>query len=294
MKEINTGNHTVRRLSNRSQSIASKVSNIADILLSLCLLRWAGSVQKLDIRTFGVIVILLPFPEMTRKIIYLLPITEYGALIWFPPCSLIKRNDEKWYKRLPGWMDSCYFSVFRSEEIRITSKRSLVVQRKANHPESSQILKDKLDVMLILAICHSKKIFTSNLSLSKTFLIQSPTWDIWRINKSISVTAYSEACGCTHALSTSHTDMLCGLQTHIHTHSLSSKCHNIIIMQYWSRWGWSIWIPIRMDATVLWLPHTRCCCCLGRSLAVNTPSLVFSRAQMAARRRNLPRKTSSD
>lgn len=75
-------------------------------------------------------------------------------------------------------------------------------------------------------------------------------------------------------------------QTHISQHHPLSKCHNIIIMQYWSRRGGSIWIPIRMDATVLWLAPL-----LSRlALAVNTILSVFSRPYTATRWWNLPLK----
>lgn len=40
-----------------------------------------------------------------------------------------------------------------------------------------------------------------------------------------------------------------------HVANLLSKCHNIIIMLYWSQPEWSFWIPSRMNVTFFWLLH---------------------------------------
>lgn len=72
---------------------------------------------------------------------------------------------------------------------------------------------------------------------------------------------------------------------------LYSKCHNFVIMRYWSRRRWAIWIPIRLNVTVHWpLTWWRC---LSRAPTVKSRSLVISRTQMTARCLGLACKTRS-
>lgn len=76
--------------------------------------------------------------------------------------------------------------------------------------------------------------------------------------------------------------------TTTHTHLLS-KCHNIIIMQYWFQQEWSIWIPIRMDVTALWLLDCSCFG-LGSKHSIVSPFTIADGHKML----ESPSKTSTD
>lgn len=205
------------------------------------------------------IIVMLPlFPAMTRTIINLLPITRCHPLIWFPLWSFImpkKISDVE--TSLSGWTYSpclfvCFFNFsFKNPEQCCTSKLSVSPshpQESKSHYESSWVLKGRDDVTANYDNLMQKKHNWMSTKLVKVImlLLLTLTRSICREKKDVCVTQNSEAHGCLYTLTTTCADTLWGFQTHIRKHNLLTKCHNIIIMQYWSRQGWSIWIPIRM------------------------------------------------